>query len=685
MNKKNLKSLIQTKQKVISREIGYPSISSGKDGDFQVRRIAGQGIFLFYKWHSKWYSTRLTQYRPRNAEHKQIVRVPIGIKPVKQGDLSIDTDGKLKIKKNLKTTQILSVDSNGEADANTLHFKRVNSIDETSGTITAFADYSGTESGTVKATDVAHGLLTSDSITISSSTNFNATYTITKIDADNFYFTATWVSLADETGTWILNMGDNAAGNPEFLFENTGHVHLSLYNPTLDASDTYDSFISFARINPSTLYLSRWVVGYDTSTGNFNWSYRSVAGATKKSYIPETPSSTEGSNPKMKLSNLGQLTLTTISEVGSDTDKFLISDSGAIKYVTGTNLRSYIGAGTSSLAFDGSTANGVLTYKDADEATVESNLTYDGTTLTAIGTATTAQVKVDKNYAGTSSSTSRGMFVDYDHTGISGLGQTINNIGLDLDINSDSITHVGIVNNTGLDVDLVAGTSGTQTNVGIDVTVGSADTNYSIKATGGPIMLQEQGTSAFTDIAAYGQLWVKTATPNELWFTNDAGNDIPISLQPFVKTAQFQDDIGTTQHYIPFNNIAEQSTQGTENLGFIAPFNMTLQKVIFKCSEDISGATIEIGMWAVDDGDSTGHHHTTAQNNIDVTGGAAHTNAVADFTGTVGLAASGSGGSNAITAGQFVDLSIQADTDVTSSSAEFWITCYFLADLTATI
>ena len=26
--------------------------------------------------------------------------------------------------------------------------------------------------------------------------------------------------------------------------------------------------------------------------------------------------------------------------------------------------------------FDGSTANGVLTYKDADEATVESNLTF---------------------------------------------------------------------------------------------------------------------------------------------------------------------------------------------------------------------------------------------------------------------------------------------------------------------
>ena len=40
----------------------------------------------------------------------------------------------------------------------------------------------------------------------------------------------------------------------------------------------------------------------------------------------------------------------TIAEVGSDTDKILMSDLGVVKYVTGANLRSYIGAGTSSVA-----------------------------------------------------------------------------------------------------------------------------------------------------------------------------------------------------------------------------------------------------------------------------------------------------------------------------------------------
>ena len=40
----------------------------------------------------------------------------------------------------------------------------------------------------------------------------------------------------------------------------------------------------------------------------------------------------------------------------------------------------------------------------------------------------------------------------------------------------------------------------------------------------GTMSLKEQA-SANADVAAYGQLWVKTATPNQLWFTNDAGTD----------------------------------------------------------------------------------------------------------------------------------------------------------------
>jgi len=44
----------------------------------------------------------------------------------------------------------------------------------------------------------------------------------------------------------------------------------------------------------------------------------------------------------------------------------------------------------------------------------------------------------------------------------------------------------------------------------------------------GTLTLKEQA-DADADTAAYGQIWVNTATPNELYFTTDAGNDIQIT------------------------------------------------------------------------------------------------------------------------------------------------------------
>ena len=154
---------------------------------------------------------------------------------------------------------------------------------------------------------------------------------------------------------------------------------------------------------------------------------------------------------------------------------------------------------------------------------------------------------------------------------------------------------------------------------------------------------------------------------------------------PFVLFSQFQDDISRTQHYLPLAGYFESSIIGGEPMGFISPFNMTLQKVVVRCSEDISGATTRIGMWAIDSGTTHTHPVTTGMNWVEATGGAADTNAVINFTGTVGLAGSGTGGSNAVTAGQWVDFSILNSSDETTSNAEFWVTIYFLADMDNTI
>ena len=77
----------------------------------------------------------------------------------------------------------------------------------TSKQITAFADYSGTVAGTVKATSVAHGLTGTSTKQITGTVNYNGSKTITVIDADSFYFTATWV--ASETGWWSISTEGN--------------------------------------------------------------------------------------------------------------------------------------------------------------------------------------------------------------------------------------------------------------------------------------------------------------------------------------------------------------------------------------------------------------------------------------------------------------------------------------------
>ena len=60
-------------------------------------------------------------------------------------------------------------------------------------------------------------------------------------------------------------------------------------------------------------------------------------------------------------------------------------DDGGIDLASGKSFTVNGSALSSGISWDGSTANGVATYKDGDEATVESNLTFDGTTLSVGG------------------------------------------------------------------------------------------------------------------------------------------------------------------------------------------------------------------------------------------------------------------------------------------------------------
>jgi hypothetical protein len=78
------------------------------------------------------------------------------------------------------------------------------------------------------------------------------------------------------------------------------------------------------------------------------------------------------------LKDIGQAATTPNSGYGS-----LYVNSNVLYFKTdGGTATSLLSGGGSGISFDGSTTDGVLTYKDSDEATVESNLTFNGSHLT---------------------------------------------------------------------------------------------------------------------------------------------------------------------------------------------------------------------------------------------------------------------------------------------------------------
>lgn len=65
-------------------------------------------------------------------------------------------------------------------------------------------------------------------------------------------------------------------------------------------------------------------------------------------------------------------------------------------------------------------------------------------------------------------------------------------------------------------------------NSGGNIGIGTISPNQKLTIEG-TIDLKEQA-SANADVAGYGQLWVKTVTPNQLWFTDDTGIDAQVGI-----------------------------------------------------------------------------------------------------------------------------------------------------------
>jgi hypothetical protein len=120
----------------------------------------------------------------------------------------------------------------------------------------------------------------------------------------------------------------------------------------------------------------------------------------------------------------------------------------------------------------------------------------------------------------------------------------------------------------------------------------------------GSLMVKER-LNASADVAGQGQIWVKSSTPNELCFTDDAGTDI-------VGIGKYFYDIqrvgyyasGGTANYVPLTGGTIESTNptgGNERLGFIAPYDGVLHQVQWR-SEIAQNGTVITKIYEASDG-----------------------------------------------------------------------------------
>jgi len=116
----------------------------------------------------------------------------------------------------------------------------------------------------------------------------------------------------------------------------------------------------------------------------------------------------------------------------------------------------------------------------------------------------------------------------------------------------------------------------------------------------------KEAANAISDTTAYGQLWVKTATPNELYFTTDAGNDIQLTSGTsvaggssttfrFLINAGFNGSEDADPIWIPLSarDLEREITRtgANELLAFTPPYDGYLNQVVFR-SEEACGSTV---------------------------------------------------------------------------------------------
>ena len=322
--------------------------------------------------------------------------------------------------------------------------------------------------------------------------------------------------------------------------------------------------------------------------------------------------------------NINSLTLATVAAEGSDVDKFLVDSSGVVKYRTGAQVLSDIGGSASAHTHDTDTLqlDGINSDGGAFSFTTSGAITFNQNLIIpdsgTIGQAAGPLLAFDDtnnfleitgcrvHIGGTNPYTSLHItrfatgveVIDFEDSSMpaifvtapatTGYYQPIIGVGYDattlvatISAYDDGTTaKIGWAFHTG---DTNALTEKMRITYAGRVNIGPSKSPKTLLTVEGTITLKEQA-SADGDTAAYGQDWVKTATPCERWFTDDTGIDYQLSgIATGVLNASLVKDWGS----IADGSFAEQSVTVTGAvLGdfILVSFSTSLQGLIMGAS-----------------------------------------------------------------------------------------------------
>ena len=389
-----------------------PTKNLGNDGDIVISRIKGRGVYLCTKALGTWHVTS------KLSEISKIDKTPLDIiaKKLKIKD----------IKKSSESNKFVVSEKNGE-----LRYQNSEEVIETLNLENLSLNY--------KTAYCSLGQYTNKE----------------ECEANN----GTWYYSENESHDSISSTAENQL------------LTVGQSIGTLDSEPTllYDG--STLEIKRNTDYDDNWQTSAQDALLKLSYdsTNNTTVGISSGGDLTITPS---GGDTTLSSSTL---TIGTIAEVGSDTDKILMSDSGVVKYVTGANLRSYIGAGTSSF---GGALNDLsdVTYSSGD-LTISS---LDKIISGALEFEPTSTITIDRNTSGDGAEDATALHIDYDRTIATSGTNAHNDAGIDLDMNVGSL---GTSNFRGIDIDLVGTNDGVSILRGIDINVSGGDKNYGLDIT----------------------------------------------------------------------------------------------------------------------------------------------------------------------------------------------------------